>query len=139
MAENAENHVGIAESCGNAPPAVEEEESSIDFVALFRKLRGGKKTIFRVTLGCFAIATLIAFVLPFQYTSAVSFIPPNLNGSSSMASALADRKSTRLNSSHANISYAVLCLQKKTTFHLVVWPLLCVPGCPSSTPRCHGP
>src|SRR3712207_7810386 len=28
--------------------------------------------------------------------------------------AAAARKSTRLNSSHANISYAVLCLQKKT-------------------------
>src|SRR3712207_7541605 len=27
-----------------------------------------------------------------------------------------DRKSTRLNSSHANISYAVFCLQKKTTY-----------------------
>src|SRR3712207_7354458 len=27
----------------------------------------------------------------------------------------ADRKSTRLNSSHANISYAVFCLQKKHT------------------------
>src|SRR3712207_9014626 len=27
----------------------------------------------------------------------------------------ADRKSTRLNSSHANISYAVLCLNKKTS------------------------
>src|SRR5258707_6234451 len=26
-----------------------------------------------------------------------------------------DRKSTRLNSSHANISYAVFCLQKKST------------------------
>src|SRR3712207_8126768 len=26
-----------------------------------------------------------------------------------------DRKSTRLNSSHANISYAVFCLQKKIT------------------------
>src|SRR3712207_8960272 len=26
-----------------------------------------------------------------------------------------DRKSTRLNSSHANISYAVLCLKKKNT------------------------
>src|SRR3712207_8600549 len=26
-----------------------------------------------------------------------------------------DRKSTRLNSSHANISYAVLCLKKKIT------------------------
>src|SRR3712207_7177044 len=29
-----------------------------------------------------------------------------------------DRKSTRLNSSHANISYAVFCLKKKSrTFH----------------------
>src|SRR3712207_8539380 len=29
-----------------------------------------------------------------------------------------DRKSTRLNSSHANISYAVFCLKKKTMNHL---------------------
>src|SRR3712207_8409220 len=29
-------------------------------------------------------------------------------------SSRADRKSTRLNSSHANISYAVFCLKKKT-------------------------
>src|SRR3712207_7534995 len=29
-----------------------------------------------------------------------------------------DRKSTRLNSSHANISYAVFCLKKKKTFLL---------------------
>src|SRR3712207_8228377 len=29
-----------------------------------------------------------------------------------------DRKSTRLNSSHANISYAVFCLKKKTVMHL---------------------
>src|SRR3712207_7254628 len=29
----------------------------------------------------------------------------------------ADRKSTRLNSSHANISYAVFCLRKKTRTH----------------------
>src|SRR3712207_8487502 len=29
--------------------------------------------------------------------------------------AVGDRKSTRLNSSHANISYAVFCLKKKTT------------------------
>src|SRR3712207_7042527 len=29
--------------------------------------------------------------------------------------ALEDRKSTRLNSSHANISYAVFCLKKKNT------------------------
>src|SRR3712207_7208664 len=31
--------------------------------------------------------------------------------------ALEDRKSTRLNSSHANISYAVFCLKKKTHKH----------------------
>src|SRR3712207_8014576 len=28
-----------------------------------------------------------------------------------------DRKSTRLNSSHANISYAVFCLKKKKSWH----------------------
>src|SRR3712207_8958238 len=31
------------------------------------------------------------------------------------AAALGDRKSTRLNSSHANISYAVFCLKKNKT------------------------
>src|SRR3712207_7128101 len=30
---------------------------------------------------------------------------------------IGDRKSTRLNSSHANISYAVFCLKKKKTTH----------------------
>src|SRR3712207_7435590 len=32
---------------------------------------------------------------------------------------LQDRKSTRLNSSHANISYAVFCLKKKTRFEKI--------------------
>src|ERR1035437_2597145 len=93
MAESAIDRMGTAEPYGDAPAAVEEEESSIDLVALFQALRRGKRTIFRVTLGFFAIATLVAFLLPFQYTSAVSFIPPNLNGSSSMASALAGQLS----------------------------------------------
>src|SRR2546430_13670228 len=31
------------------------------------------------------------------------------------AEAIGDRKSTRLNSSHSQISYAVFCLKKKTT------------------------
>src|SRR3712207_8377442 len=38
--------------------------------------------------------------------------------------AVVDRKSTRLNSSHANISYAVFCLKKKDIIHLD--PLLLV-------------
>src|SRR3712207_8744202 len=33
---------------------------------------------------------------------------------------LEDRKSTRLNSSHANISYAVFCLKKKKTRYPIV-------------------
>src|SRR5437879_13521459 len=33
--------------------------------------------------------------------------------------AVGDRKSTRLNSSHRCISYAVFCLKKKRTIHLV--------------------
>src|SRR3712207_7289896 len=33
-----------------------------------------------------------------------------------------DRKSTRLNSSHANISYAVFCLKKKNTYLLIPLP-----------------
>src|SRR3712207_7709957 len=36
--------------------------------------------------------------------------------------ALGDRKSTRLNSSHANISYAVFCLKKKTHSSLLTSP-----------------
>src|SRR3712207_7294253 len=35
------------------------------------------------------------------------------------AEARGDRKSTRLNSSHANISYAVFCLKKKKT-HITI-------------------
>src|SRR3712207_8748579 len=31
-----------------------------------------------------------------------------------------DRKSTRLNSSHANISYAVFCLKKKKSIHILI-------------------
>src|SRR3712207_7829522 len=37
--------------------------------------------------------------------------------------ALLDRKSTRLNSSHANISYAVFCLKKKKQ-NLTRYPIL---------------
>src|SRR3712207_8137261 len=38
-------------------------------------------------------------------------------GEDSLLIAPPDRKSTRLNSSHANISYAVFCLKKKDTEH----------------------
>src|SRR5947209_9808546 len=45
-------------------------------------------------------------------------LPRDLNGWAKAEVMLAqDRKSTRLNSSHANISYAVFCLKKKNTKH----------------------
>src|SRR5260221_6146150 len=39
-----------------------------------------------------------------------------------------DRKSTRLNSSHTVISYAVFCLKKKKTYVRCVWSTV-VPDC----------
>src|SRR5258707_1412757 len=44
---------------------------------------------------------------------------PDFEGEEVAAEVLGDRKSTRLNSSHANISYAVFCLKKKnkSTYH----------------------
>src|SRR3712207_7961748 len=39
--------------------------------------------------------------------------PPRPRSVAARSARLADRKSTRLNSSHANTSYAVFCLKKK--------------------------
>src|SRR5258707_5450511 len=56
-----------------------------------------------------------------------------------------DRKSTRLNSSHANISYAVFCLKKKTdrweaeaTEDNGSYPPRSYRVCPSLCERCRG-
>src|SRR2546430_13205400 len=47
------------------------------------------------------------FPVPVQFIQALPYI----------VTLLVDRKSTRLNSSHSQISYAVFCLKKKTTTH----------------------
>src|SRR3712207_7716900 len=46
---------------------------------------------------------------------ALSYVLQTECGQIREAHSISDRKSTRLNSSHANISYAVFCLKKKTT------------------------
>src|SRR5699024_12159284 len=51
-----------------------------------------------------AAAQLIPVAIP---------IPPKHNGSHKTLTTKLDRKSTRLNSSHVSISYAVFCLKKK--------------------------
>src|SRR2546430_13360624 len=45
----------------------------------------------------------------------VSSEPPTTLGSVAVSKSSIDRKSTRLNSSHSQISYAVFCLKKKKT------------------------
>src|SRR3712207_8648922 len=47
---------------------------------------------------------------------AIYFAGVDRKGEEDIAS-IQDRKSTRLNSSHANISYAVFCLKKKKILH----------------------
>src|SRR3712207_7246326 len=69
-------------------------------------------TLFRSHDGC----TLFACALGFGLRRAVHHV--HTLGVSKFLSPLVhglDRKSTRLNSSHANISYAVFCLKKKNT------------------------
>src|SRR3712207_8692366 len=67
--------------------------------------------------------TFGARVVPHNCAGPVSFAA-NLHVAASVSSIslieypVQDRKSTRLNSSHANISYAVFCLKKKTQFEV---------------------
>src|SRR3712207_7836959 len=61
-------------------------------------LLGGAKV---VTMPRFDLEQFLSLIQDHKVTRAY-VVPP-----------IADRKSTRLNSSHANISYAVFCLKKK--------------------------
>src|SRR3712207_7493564 len=55
------------------------------------------------------------FVHPADLEDAEFSAPAHGDDQAEIAVQRRDRKSTRLNSSHANISYAVFCLKKKTT------------------------
>src|SRR3712207_6870108 len=68
-------------------------------------------TLFRSFLGCFAALSYFYRVMDARRTEQTAQTPPDL--ARATAYLREDRKSTRLNSSHANISYAVFCLKKK--------------------------
>jgi len=61
------------------------EEDSVDLFKILISLYHGKWTLFAVASGAFGIATVIAFLIPPQFTSKASFLPPNSNGGSSSA------------------------------------------------------
>src|SRR3712207_7150499 len=74
------------------------------YTTLFRSLRGGAvvyATDLKVTLAGVPAALL------------AEHGPVSPETAAALAEGIRDRKSTRLNSSHANISYAVFCLKKK--------------------------
>src|SRR6266496_6755946 len=56
---------------------------------------------------------LLPLLFGFQILVAIVFVPIALRGLADFRGLYADRKSTRLNSSHVEISYAVFCLKKK--------------------------
>jgi uncharacterized protein involved in exopolysaccharide biosynthesis len=82
MAKKEMDRVVIAEPGANAIWALEEEKSSFDLVGLLQTLYRGRWTILVASLATLLIATVYAFLLPFEYTSTVAFIPPTINNSS---------------------------------------------------------
>jgi uncharacterized protein involved in exopolysaccharide biosynthesis len=88
MSENEMDRMAEAEPCEEALPAMQEDADSVDLAALLHTLHLGKNMILGTSLTVFGIATLVAFLLPFRYTSSVSFIPPNISNGNSIASAI---------------------------------------------------
>src|SRR3712207_8360158 len=79
------------------------------YTALFRSIHLGSIALSHgLFLGSRQVAILTPASLPPFLTSRLRFPIQRLTS---------DRKSTRLNSSHANISYAVFCLKKYTDIH----------------------
>src|SRR5438309_7224058 len=58
-------------------------------------------------------STLFPYTTLFRSDRHAGPPPGNLEGAAQSPVEIADRKSTRLNSSHSSISYAVFCLKKK--------------------------
>src|SRR5256885_12394990 len=77
------------------------------YTTLFRSREGGQRRA-GVRPGAAARGALPAELLPAGRRRAAA-------GHAAAAGAAQDRKSTRLNSSHLVISYAVFCLKKKTS------------------------
>src|SRR5207248_4913572 len=71
---------------------------------------GGRLTILHLVGMLLIVAVGSNYALFFDRSSE----PPGRASSALTLASLLDRKSTRLNSSHRTISYAVFCLKKKT-------------------------
>src|SRR3712207_7424844 len=82
----------------------------IPYTTLFRSLIGSEQ-LFGLTIDQLSESAAESWSSPAESYSDESGTPEDSSEGGEQAST--DRKSTRLNSSHANISYAVFCLKKK--------------------------
>src|SRR3712207_8979729 len=89
------------------------------YTTLFRSLGIGMGFVALPLLGSWRAAMAATAVLALLALAAAAAALPGTSGGGAEArrsirlNTGEDRKSTRLNSSHANISYAVFCLKKK--------------------------
>src|SRR5688572_32508698 len=81
------------------------------YTTLFRSLQKFEGILRHSLAGVIIIdvEVITAYVLPVKLPVLNTIFPKDL-----------DRKSTRLNSSHSQISYAVFCLKKKKTDHTIL-------------------
>jgi uncharacterized protein involved in exopolysaccharide biosynthesis len=92
MPTESPNRTEFAQPSSQHLPGFENEQDSISLLSILRVLKLGKRTILTATCVLFVLATIIAFVLPPQFTSVAAVIPPT--PSSNAASALAGQLSS---------------------------------------------
>jgi tyrosine-protein kinase Etk/Wzc len=85
MPTESPNRTEFAQPSSQHLPGFENEQDSISLLSILRVLKLGKRTILTATCVLFVLATIIAFVLPPQYTSVAAVIPPTSSGNSAAA------------------------------------------------------
>src|SRR3989475_3249559 len=83
------------------------------YTTLFRSARPLRALHLDTTRNQILVFAVVATVIPTLATTCVSYTQNRRWLADKVTQELRDRKSTRLNSSHSQISYAVFCLKKK--------------------------